>query len=84
MLIKNSEDDYEGSGYKSPGEDADFAPEGPAVFEGLGLLLAGQKGVFFFFVSFTGVGGGGAVFGEQWMLVFCHTEHQLLDGKRRC
>ncbi len=80
MSVEDSEDDHEGGGYECPGKNADFAPEGPAMFAGLGVGLASQEGVLFFFVAVAGFRGGGAIFGQERLLVFCHGECQLSIG----
>ena len=76
-MVHHPENDNKDSGDKSPSEETDFSPEGPAIFALLGLLLAGQEGVFFFDVSFAGSLGRGPFFGEERLLVFCHDGCQL-------
>ncbi len=53
VLIHDGKDDDDGGSESGPREEADFAPEIPAISAGLWFLLTGQEGVFFFDAAFV-------------------------------
>lgn len=76
VLIHDGEDDDDGGSQSGPREKPNFTPEIPAILAGLGFLLTGQEGVFFFDAAFV---RGKSVLGEQRLLTSSHRDVSLVQ-----